>query len=132
MHSDMEGRNQKSASGGIQEVEEYFRGGLIPSTPCVSLEVLSNAIPRESVYGTLEMDTHADICVLGPNFIILHYTGRECDVSPYSVEYESAKAVPIVSGATDWTDEGTGLTYIILQKENVEIENNALRAMKIP
>jgi hypothetical protein len=44
--------------------------------------VLHNAIPREPVYSNPEMDTHADTCVLGPNFIILHYTGRECDVSP--------------------------------------------------
>jgi hypothetical protein len=34
----VEGRNQASVSGGIQEVEEYFTGGLIPSTPCVLLE----------------------------------------------------------------------------------------------
>jgi hypothetical protein len=73
---------------------------------------LLNAIPREPVYSTLEMDTHADTCVLGPNFIILHFTRRECDVSPYTEVHESVKAVPIVSGATAWKDEGTGLTYI--------------------
>jgi hypothetical protein len=60
------------------------------------------------------MDTHADTCVLGPNFVILHFTGRECDVSPYTEVYESVKAVPIVSGATAWTDEETGLTYILV------------------
>jgi hypothetical protein len=37
-NADVGGRNQKSVSGGTQEVEEYFTGGLIPSTPCVSLE----------------------------------------------------------------------------------------------
>jgi hypothetical protein len=40
--------------------------------------------------------------------VILHYTGRECDVSPYTEVYESVKVVPIVSGATAWTDEETG------------------------
>jgi hypothetical protein len=77
----------------------------------------SNTIPREPVYSTLEMDTHADICVLGPSFVILHYTNRECDVSPYSEVYESVKADPIVSGATAWTDERTGLTYILVVNE---------------
>jgi hypothetical protein len=74
----------------------------------------SNTIPREPVYSTLEMDTHADTCVLGPNFVVLHYT---CDVSPYTEVYESVKAVPIVSGATAWTDERTGLTYILVVNE---------------
>jgi hypothetical protein len=76
--------------------------------------VLRNAIPREPVYSNLEMDTHAETFVLGLNFTILHYTGRECDVAPYNEVYESVKAVPIVSGATAWTDEGTGLTYILV------------------
>jgi hypothetical protein len=80
---------------------------------------MRNTIPREPVYSTLEMDTHADTCVLGPNFILLHYTGRECDVSPYTEVYESVKAVPIVSGATAWTDEGTGLTYILVINEGL-------------
>jgi hypothetical protein len=76
-----------------------------------------NAIPREPVHSTLEMDTHADTCVLGPNFVILHYTSRECDVSPYTEVYESVTAVPIVSGATAWTDKRTGLTYILVVNE---------------
>jgi hypothetical protein len=80
---------------------------------------MRNAIPRESFYSILEMDTHADTCVVGPNFVILHYTSRECDVSPYTEVYESVKAVPIVSGATAWTDEGTGLTYILVVNEGL-------------
>jgi hypothetical protein len=57
--------------------------------------VLSNAIPREPVHSTLEMYTHADSCVLRQNFVILHYKGRECDVSPHTEVYEKVKAVPI-------------------------------------
>ena len=81
--------------------------------------MLVNAIPRVPVAGTLEMDTHADTCVLGPNFVVLHYTGRECDVSPYTDVYESVKAVPIVSGALAWTDEETGLDYILVISEGL-------------
>jgi hypothetical protein len=36
--SGVEGRSQKSATGGAQEVEEYFTGGHIPSTPGISHE----------------------------------------------------------------------------------------------
>jgi hypothetical protein len=77
----------------------------------------SNAIPREPVHSMLEIDTQADTCVLGPSFVNLNYTSRECDVSPYSEVYESVKAVPIVSGATAWTDERTGSTYILVVNE---------------
>jgi hypothetical protein len=76
--------------------------------------VLSNGIPREPVHSTLEIDAHADTCVLGPNLVILYYTGRECDVSPYTEVYESFEVVPIVSGARAWTDVETGLTYILV------------------
>ena len=34
-------------------------------------------------YSTCELDSHADMIVAGKNCIILEYTGKECDVSPY-------------------------------------------------
>ena len=48
----------------------------------------------------MELDSHADTCVLGINFVILEYSGRVCDVYPYSSEYNAIKDVPIVKGAT--------------------------------
>ena len=53
--------------------------------------------------GRIELDSHADTCVLGRNFVILSYSGKECEVLPYSDEYDSVKNVPIVTGATAWT-----------------------------
>ena len=74
--------------------------------------------PDSPIVGQIELDTHADTCVLGRNFVILHYTGRVCDVSPYSSEYASVPDVPIVSGATAaWTDRTTGETYILIIHE---------------
>ena len=55
--------------------------------------------------------------VLGRNCVILSYTGRDCNVSPYNETYESIKGVPIVSGATAWTCETMGLTYILVFNE---------------
>ena len=34
--------------------------------------------------GKVELDSHADTIVAGSNCVIMHYTGRECDVSPYT------------------------------------------------
>ena len=51
----------------------------------------------------IELDTHAKTIVFGQSFILLSETGRECDVSPYTDEYEAIKNVPIVLAATAWT-----------------------------
>ena len=65
----------------------------------------------------MELDSHADTVVLGRNCVILAYTGRECDVSPYTDFYDAIKGVPIVSGATAWTSERTGETHILIFHE---------------
>lgn len=63
------------------------------------------------------MDTHADTCVLGSNFVILNYTGRVCDVSPYSPTYATIPNVPIVTGATAWSSPHTSETFILVIHE---------------
>jgi len=75
--------------------------------------------PVDPIEGTNEMDTHADTCVLGRNFVIAQYSGRECDVLPYSDDYEAVTGVPIVTGATAWTDQETGETWILLIHEAI-------------
>ena len=55
----------------------------------------------------MEMDSHADTTVLGKNCVILSYTGRECDVAPYSDQYEPLNGIPVVTGATAWTSPET-------------------------
>ena len=69
------------------------------------------------IYSRMELDSHADTVVLGQNCVILSYTGRECNVSPYCETYEFIKGVPIVSGATAWTCETTGLVCILVFNE---------------
>jgi hypothetical protein len=80
---------------------------------------LQNLCPVNPIGGTNELDTHADTCVLGRNFIIAQYSGRECNVLPYSDDYEAVTGVPIVTGATAWTDQETGETWIIMIHEAI-------------
>jgi hypothetical protein len=50
----------------------------------------------------------------------LSYTGCVCDVSPYNSEqYESKKNVPIISGATAYTCQNSGQTYILIIHEGL-------------
>ena len=66
------------------------------------------------VYGRSELDYHADTKVAGANFCVLQYTGKECDVSPYSDYYEAIKGVTILNEETDWKSLDTGQTYILV------------------
>ena len=70
-------------------------------------------------YGRMELDSHADTIVLGSNAIIMQYTNRECDVSPYADSYKPIVDVPIVTGATAVTSSQTGLTYILVFNEAI-------------
>ena len=71
----------------------------------------------------MELDSHADTVVLGRNSVVLTYTGRECDVSPYSDTYKSITGVPIVTGATAWTCQFSGMTYILVFNEVLWMED---------
>jgi len=65
-----------------------------------------------------ELDSHADTCALGQNFLPLAFTGRVCDVSPYNATaYQPERDVPIVSAATAFTCQRTGQTYILVINE---------------
>lgn len=59
------------------------------------------------------MDSHADTCVAGPNFVILEFTGEQCDVTPYTNDYQPITNVSVVNAATAYTDETSGVTVIL-------------------
>ena len=67
--------------------------------------------------GKIELDSHADTIVAGSNCVVMHYTGRECDVSPYTDEYKPIQNVPIVQAATAWQSPDTGQIYILIFNE---------------
>jgi len=57
--------------------------------------------------------------VFGKNFVLLSYTGRECDVAPYTDTYDAIKNIPIVSAATAWTSLESTETYILVFNEGL-------------
>ena len=67
----------------------------------------------------IELDNHADTIVFGQSFILLSETGRECDVSPYTDEYETIKNVSIVSAATAWKSLELAENFIIVLHEGL-------------
>ena len=47
----------------------------------------------------------------------MSYTGKVCDVSPYSEAYQPMENIPIVTAATAWQSPVTGRTYILIFNE---------------
>ena len=43
----------------------------------------------------------------------MQYSGRDCDMSPYTDAYEAINSVPIATAGTAWTSTETGETYIL-------------------
>ena len=68
-------------------------------------------------HGRIELDSHADTVVLGSNCVVLHHTGKVCEVSPYTDEYDAITDVPVVRGATLWMDQHTNNEYILVFNE---------------
>ena len=83
------GRNAKKRAK-VSQVVTYNR-------KIKQLDVASSPKDYESYFGLTELDTHADTIVAGKNTIVMSYTDKVCEVSPYSSDYESVKDVPIVS-----------------------------------
>ena len=57
------------------------------------------------VHAQTELESHADSIVAGSNCCVIHYTNRECDVSPYRDDYAPIKNVPVVQVATAYQSE---------------------------
>ena len=73
--------------------------------------------PDSTIVGNIELDSHADTCVLGQNFIVLNYTSRVTDVYGYSKELGAITDIPIVTGATAVDHPVTGETMILVVNE---------------
>ena len=81
--------------------------------------VSSSRTEGATVYSQIELDSHADTIVCGANCSIIHYTGKECDVSPYTDTYEAIKSVPIVRAGTAFDHPETGVTFIFVFNEAI-------------
>ena len=63
--------------------------------------------------------SHVDTIVCGYNCIFVHFTGKWYDDDPYTDEYYSIKAVPIVQADAAYDNPGTGYTTILILNEAI-------------
>ena len=83
----------------------------------IAAALAHNTTKTTITHACIELDSHADSIVAGANCCIMHYTSRECDVSPYRDDYASIKNVPIVQAATAYQSHYTGQVYILILNE---------------
>jgi hypothetical protein len=75
-------------------------------TVVAKVNALPSKIPLVPFYGSVELDTHADTCVAGKNFIVLSFNGRE-----------AVQNIPIVLAATAIQHPNSGETLILVFNE---------------
>lgn len=76
-----------------------------------------------------ELDSHANMVVLGKNAFIFESTGRTCNVHAYDPSLGSSQGVPIVDGAIAYDCRYTGQTFILIARNALYVptmENNLI------
>ena len=86
---------------------------------CIS--ALNADLPRSSppgVASTCEIDSHADTCCMGRNFVPLYFTDEVVDVTPFTDRYTALRDVPVAGGATH-IQLGDGSEYILVVNQGL-------------
>ena len=68
-----------------------------------------------------DLDSHANMVVMGKHSYILSRSGRTAEVSPFSPSYEALSAVPIVDAAVAYDCPYSGKTYILVCQNALSI-----------
>jgi hypothetical protein len=71
---------------------------------------------------TTELDSHANMIVVGKHATIVARTGRHAEVQAFSNECNSLQKVPIVDAAIAYDDIYSGKTYILLMKNVLYVQ----------
>jgi hypothetical protein len=88
--------------------------------------------PPANTVAPNEMDSNADTCCAGSNFLVLSLTRRTADVFPYDSSYEPFLNVPIVTAATAYDDPDTGQTYILVLNKCLYYRNKLKHSLINP
>lgn len=88
---------RKNVNGLARAIKTYKLDNVKPGTP-----------------GNCELDSHANTCALGINFVPIYYTKQIYNVTPFSAEYKPTADIPIILGATAYTDPKTRVTIILI------------------
>jgi hypothetical protein len=97
---------------------------------------VSSSVEAESLtrtgFGGCELDSHADTCVVGSNFVLLEHTSKTIDVHSYSKELNVMRDIPIATAATVWTKPHTGESYLLVFNQCIFFGNRLKHSLVCP
>ena len=85
--------------------------------------------------GQTHLDSHADTCVCGANFIMLEREDQavECaDVSPFSDDCERTKDILTASCATTWVDLEDGEAHVLVFHQSLHFGDRLDHSLLCP
>ena len=75
---------------------------------------------NESNESRMELDSHANMPVVGKHAYILSDTGRTADVNAYNPQYETM-VIPIVDAAVQYNCPYTGIAYVLVIRNALHV-----------
>ena len=72
-------------------------------------------------YSRAQLDSHANVEVVGRHALIIIYTGQKAEVGPFSPDYEVLKKVPIFDAAICYTCPHNDKIYILIVKYSLSV-----------
>ena len=67
-----------------------------------------------SIDSVTELDSHANMVVLGSECFVFEWSGKTCTVNPFTDQLGSAKDVPIVDAAIAYDCPYTNVSYVLI------------------
>ena len=113
---------------------QSVRQGRISGIESMERSVSSVTHSHKPAFGHVartDLDSHADTCVLGKNFLIIEYTNQSCDVRGFANTSEH-RQVPIVTGATAFIRPDTGESIILIVNQALYLGEHVEQSLLNP
>ena len=68
-----------------------------------------------------DLDSHANMVVVGRNVAIINDTGRRAEVSPFTPDYDSLHSVPIADAAIRYDCPFSGDTFLLIVRNALSV-----------
>ncbi len=94
-----------------------INSGTRQSIPTRIVSVIVSPTIDDAYSSTVELNSHAETCMLGANSRVIAYTEEECN-NPLSSRLPPINGIPIVQAATAYIDPETGETVILIKKNS--------------
>lgn len=87
------------------------------------VQVSASSLNGARGHGKTELDSHANMCVVGKNCLIISRSGRVVDVGTFAEEAGSLNEVPLVDAMIAYECRKTGKVYLLILRNALYVES---------